>query len=171
MERSSDHTCRVDPPHLIMPTLTALPQRCIITNEEVPDELYEVWDLPAIPRWLVLLMYFGGAFFLISAPYVRKRCKVKAGFSKRARRNRLLKRALMVLVIFSPLLAFGLAMTTRSVHVLTLAPVSIVASYVTLVIFVRTSKPLIVRSCHDGLYWVDGCSEKFLSSLNQETCA
>ncbi|MBA3481426.1 MAG: hypothetical protein H0T51_06385 [Pirellulales bacterium] len=158
---------RIDPPHLIIPSKTALPKRCIVTNEPVSDSEYQVWDLPCIPRWLIALMFMG-IFFLLTGPYVRHRCKVKAGLSKRARRNRRLKRLLLLLVVFSPLFVASAAIAAMSPHWLLPGLISVMAAYFTIPYMVLTSQPLRVRQSRDGLHWVDGCSPAFLASLEEE---
>jgi hypothetical protein len=158
---------RVDPPHLIIHSKTALPKRCIVTNEPVSDSEYQVWDLPCIPRWLIALMFMG-IFFLLTGPYVRHRCKVKAGLSKRARRNRRLKRLLLVLVVLSPLFVAGGAIATMSPLWVFPGLLSMMAAYFTIPYMVLNSQPMRVRQSRDGLHWVDGCSPKFLASLEEE---
>jgi hypothetical protein len=167
VQRSNTDRPRVDPPHLIIPSKTALPKRCIVTNEPVSDSEYQVWDLPCIPRWLIALMFLG-VFFLLTGPFVRQRCKVKAGLSKKARRSRRIKRLLLYLLVASPLFAAAGAIATMSVVWVFLAPLSIGVAYFTIPFMVLNSQPMRVRQSRDGLHWVDGCSPEFLASLEEE---
>jgi hypothetical protein len=155
---------RVDPPYLVTRSLTALPQRCIKTNEPVSDVEYQVWDLPCIPRWLLTLM-FVGPFFLLTGPYVRQRCKLKAGLSKSARRKRLLVRALLMGVVLSPLLGAAMTIMTMSPAWGFYSVTAITAAFPALTLFVLQKWPMRVRRVRGELCWISGCSPEFLAGL------
>ncbi|HEX6961057.1 MAG TPA: hypothetical protein VF175_04270, partial [Lacipirellula sp.] len=131
------------------------------------DAEYQVWDLPYIPRWLVVLMFLG-IFFLLTAPFVRQRCKVKAGLSKQVRRRRGLIKMVMALMILSPVFATAGAILTMSEVFVFLGPLSVGIAYFTVPCLVLYSKPMRVRWQEGQMYWVDGFSSEFLSSLNQD---
>jgi hypothetical protein len=158
---------RVERQYLVVPSLTALPKQCIVTNQPVDEADYEVWDLPYIPRWLVILMFLG-VFFLLTAPFVRQRCKLKAGLSKEIRRKRLLVKTLMGFLIVSPIFAAAGAILTKAEILAFLRPLSFLVAYFTVPCLVLYSKPMRVRRHEGNLYWVDGFSPDFLASLNQE---
>ena len=111
---------------------------------------------------------FMGIFFLLTGPYVRHRCKVKAGLSKKARRSRRIKRLLLVLVVVSPVFAAAGAIATMSDLWVFPGLLSMVAAYFTIPYMVLNSQPMRVRQSRGGLHWVDGFSSEFLASLEEE---
>jgi hypothetical protein len=111
---------------------------------------------------------FLGVFFLLTGPFVRQRCKVKAGLSKKARRSRRIKRLLLYLLVISPLFAAAAAIATMSAIWALIAPLLFVVAYFTIPFMVLNSQPMRVQQSRGGLHWVDGCSPEFLASLEEE---
>ena len=150
--------------YLIVPTMTALPMRCIVSNQPVSNSEYQSWDMPCIPRWLIALMYLS-PLFMITAPFIRRRCRMRAGLSRSARRRRTFLKAVAVAVLISPFVAvaFGLAMRSQM-----LAVSGVIASaftYFGLAAFVLRTLPMRARYYREGVFWVTGCSPAFLASL------
>lgn len=154
----------VDGAYVVIPTQTALPQRCIITNEPVGPSEYQVWNLPYIPSWLLVLMFMG-PFFMITAPFVRQRCKFKAGFSRRYRRRRLIWRTLAMSILPLGFLLSGITMATGRIELLGLAALCLTISYFLIPLLIIYAHPMRVMRHHDGLYWISGTSPAFLAGL------
>ena len=154
----------VDGTYVVIPTQTALPQRCIVTNEPVEPSEYQVWNLPYIPRWLLALMFMG-PFFMITAPFVRQRCKFKAGFSRRYRRRRLIWRTLGISILPLGFVLAGLTMATGRIELLGLAAMCLVISYFLIPLLIIRAHPMRVVRHIDGLYWISGMSPAFLAGL------
>ncbi|BBO32130.1 hypothetical protein [Lacipirellula parvula] len=154
----------VDGSCVVIPTQTALPQRCIITNEPVESSEYQVWNLPYIPRWLLMLMFMG-PFFMITAPFVRQRCKFKAGFSRRYRRRRLVWRSLLISILPMSIVMAGVAVATGRGEFLVLAVSCLVISCMLMPLLIIYAHPMRVVRHYDGLYWISGMSPAFLAGL------
>lgn len=156
---------RVEPPYLVIPSHIALPQRCVVTNEPVNASEYQVWDLPYIPRWLIFLMFMG-PFFMLTAPFVRTRCKFRAGLSKSVRRRRFLFRSLIICLLPLPFVLVGIAMVTDNQAWMLGVPLTILFTYFLIPILILYAHPMRVRRHHDRLFWISGLSPEFLENLD-----
>lgn len=154
----------VDPPHLVVTSYTALPQRCFVTNEPISELEYQIWDLPRIPRWLFTLA-FVSPFLLITAPFVRDRCKLKAGLSRKVRRKRLLVNSALVFAILTPIWAVVAALVTRQPIFVLLAVAGVVFAQFGLPVLILLRPPLRVDRHEGDLFWIRGCSAEFLASV------
>ena len=154
----------VDPPYLVVTNKTALPQRCIVTNEPVSDSEYQVWDLPSIPRWVRVTAVFS-PLLLIAVPFVRWRCKIKVGVSKEVRRRRMLIKLGLGLVILSPFLFLAAALLTKRPEFLLATVVMSLLPYIAFPILVLRSPLLRVHRQKDEIFWIVGCSPEFLASI------
>jgi hypothetical protein len=159
---------RVEPPYLVIPTHIALPQRCIVTNEPVDAAEYQVWDLPYIPRWLVFLMFMG-PFFMVTAPFVRKRCKFKAGLSKAVRRRRFWLRTLIISLIPLPFVCIGIAMVTGNEIWVIGGTVGFLLFYFSIPLLIIHAHPMRVRRHYGSLFWISGLSPEFLRELDESS--
>lgn len=154
----------VDDIYLVTPSKTALPQRCIVTNQPVADNLYTAWDLPFVQNWLVFFIF--GPFTLFFAPLlVKRRCKLRAALSASIRRKYMLKKIGLLLIGFAPLALIPLAIYYRSDELVFLAVPGAIVSYVAAFSYVFLLKPLKAVKFNDDLFWVKGCSSEFLTSL------
>lgn len=159
---------RVEPPYLVIPTKTALPHRCVATNEPISDAEYTTWDLPYIPRWLIVMMFMG-PFFLITAPYVRTRCKFKAGVSRAVRRRRFWRRLPLFFLIPIALAIVFYSMVSANESLVMLASWVFFIGYFSLPMLVLFAHPMRVRRSRDGLFWISGISPAYLAELDAET--
>ena len=158
---------RVDSDFLVIPTKTALPQRCMKTNVEISEQEYTTWDVPYLPRWLVIWMLLAWGILLFAPSIVRRRCKFKAGLSRSMRMRYLLRKIIAALLLLVAVLAVPIAILFRSESATLIAIViSLPISWLGCVIFSLGSRPVkIVR--YDGNYfWIKGCSKEFLAGLN-----
>lgn len=156
---------RVEGAYLVVPTKTALPQRCVVTNQPVTEALYTAWELPFVRSWIVFFL-FGPLLLLFSPIIVRRRCMLKAGVSKEVRRRYLLLKVAMLLLGVSPLVLVAVAIDLRSEDLLlSLGFPGVVVVYVAAFVFIYHTTPLKVVREEDGLYWIKGCSIEFLDSL------
>jgi hypothetical protein len=158
----------VDGQYLVVATRTALPQRCIVTNEPVSESEYQIWDLPSIPRWLVTLMYVS-PLLVMAAPYMRWRCKIKAGLSKRIRRRVMAKKAMLLGLMALPFLSLVSAIATKTEWLLPVAAAGLVLDFFWLPIFMLRTTPLKVHKMKGEHFWLEGCSPAFLASLSPST--
>lgn len=155
----------VDGNYLVIPTKTALPRRCIITNQPVSDDCYTAWDLPFVHSWIIFFL-FGPWMLLFSPLLVKRRCKLKAAVSARIRRKYLWFKIALLLVGISPLALLALAVDLRSEDMLlSLAVPGAIVIYVAAFAFVYHTTPMKVVKFKDELYWIRGCSTEFLDSL------
>jgi hypothetical protein len=138
--------------------------RCIVTNDPVEDSEYQTWNLPCIPRWLIVLMYLG-MFFLLTAPQIRVRCRVRAGLSKKVRRRRMWRKLAGILLIVLPGFVIAWGLVARSELIAQLGLLGVLASYFGLTAYVLRWSPLRARFYQDGVFWITGCSPAFLASL------
>ncbi len=149
---------------LVTPTKIALPQRCIVTNLPVPDDLYTTWDLPFVQSWLVFFIF--GPFTIFFAPLVvRRRCKLTAALSTNIRRRYMRQKLGLLLLGFAPFVLVPLAIFYYSVELVWLVIPGTVISYLAAFAYVFLSSPLTVSRFKDDLFWVKGCSAEFLTSL------
>ena len=153
---------------LVMPTKTALPERCIRTNAPVSPEEYRRWDLPHIPRWLVFLMLVS-PLLLIAVPFaVQRRCVFKAGLSNQARRDFFLRKSAACLLMLAPLALCLYAVVVNSEEwVLMAILLSLPCFWIGFAILILWTSPLRVIRADDQLFWIRGCSPEFLASLEQ----
>lgn len=161
------HKHYVDLPYLVITSHTALPKRCVVTNEPLTDSEYQVWDLPSIPRWARVLA-FTSPFLLIAAPFFPLRCKVKAGLARRVRRKNLFIKSVLYLLILMPVFCMIAALILRRSELFLAAIGASLLPYVALPTLVLLTPPLRVHRRKDDLFWIKGCSRDFLESLRDE---
>ena len=168
VEKAALQANTVDGNCIVIPTKTALPRRCIVTNEPIPDNLYASWDLPYVKGWLILLIF--GPWMLILAPAIAKRrCKLMAGLSARLRWRYKLLKIFLILLSLSPFAVVAYAVSQKSLETLVAFGIpSMLATYFSVFAYVFFSSPLKVTKCREELYWVSGCSASFLKSLEAE---
>ncbi|QEG33280.1 hypothetical protein Pr1d_05410 [Bythopirellula goksoeyrii] len=159
---------RIEGKFLVVEDKTALPMRCIRTNRSIGAEEYRHWDLPYIPKWLVIVMLIS-PFLLIIAPFVvRRRCRLKAGLSKSVGRNYLLLKffgaSLILFSFLGSLLGILLGSSDIVMFTLGFAPIFFWVGFAILILF---ASPLRVIRQDDDLFWVKGCSVTFLESLKE----
>ena len=152
---------------LVIANKTAMPMRCIKTNEEIQEEDYLLWDLPCLSnKALVIMVILSGPFLLLFVPWaVRRRCKFKAGISKPIRRRYLLYKLAACALICIPVVTYMMGAMSESVIIM-LYGASLFAPcvWITVAIFLFVKPMRNVRE-KDGYYWIVGCSEKYLESL------
>lgn len=156
----------VEQKYLIIHDKTALPYRCIKTNQPISEKEYGAWDLPWLPGWLKVLMIFG-PFFLLFAPLMTdKRCRVKAGISRSAKRRYQFHKALAVLLILGSLAIVPIGMALQSIPLIVFGCISFVflfwGGFIWLILF---SSPLRIARVEDEKFWIQGCSPEYLQSL------
>ena len=158
----------IDDKYLVLSDKTALPLRCVKTNQTVDENVYRTWNLPWIPLWLRILMLTGLGYLFFVPFVVRRRCRLRAGLSQTARlRYFFLKSTAVFLILgsFVPPMIFGkLEMDEWAAYSFMCLPILI---WIGLVILIMGSSPLsIVR--HEGdRFWIRGCSPAFLESLKE----
>lgn len=162
--------CRVEPPYLVVPSQTALPLRCVKTNQPVDDDDYRVMHLAYMPTWLVILSIVM-PIMLIASPFLMPRkCQIKVGYSTAARRrNLLLKAGLLLTCVFGLIIVpIMMAIGSKEGALIAFAYLPLV-SYPSFVFLVLGTAPLVVHEQRQGLSWIRGCSPEFLASLSEPT--
>jgi hypothetical protein len=163
----SSKTSFVEGNNIVVADKTALPLRCVKTNQPIGEAEYTIWDLPFIPSWLTTFMIFW-PFLLIAAPFgARSRCRLRAGLCSSERKRYVTRKfiaaALILLSFIVPIV--GLVLESRVVGtlgVVTFMPL-FWGSFAYIILF---SDPLKVTKHKDGQFWIRGCSAEFLKSLN-----
>ncbi len=151
---------------LVIPTMTALPRRCVQTNESVEESEYSTWDIPFIPSWLKLWMLVAWFLLLFVPSIVRRRCKFRAGVSATVRRRYFLRKLFASLLLVVAFLSIPLPFMLNSPEATAFAlPLGLFSLWAAFVVFSLYSSPFqIVR--YDGtLFWIKGCSPDFLKNL------
>ena len=157
----------VDGDCLVIPSLTALPRRCVRTNVDISEQEYTAWDIPFISRWLALLMLISWFLLLFVPGLVRRRCKFKAGLSASVRRRYFYRKLFAAMAILAPFLMIVLAFFFESGQwVIWAASLILPCTWVGFVIIAFYVSPLKVVRCEDQHFWIRGCSPEFLASLN-----
>jgi hypothetical protein len=152
---------RVEPPYLIVPSHTYLPQRCVVTNEPVSDSEYQIWNLPRI-RWGLMVAI---PVLWLFTPFIGTPCKLKVGLCRQARRKRLPLKAAIVVAIWSPFLSFIAGVLTGQFVFIQCVAVLLVAPYFAVPALAVYGPPLRVHRRDGDLYWITGCSPEFLASV------
>jgi hypothetical protein len=158
----------IDGQFLVLTDWTALPPRCVRTNEPVSERERQILNLPWMPRWLKIVMCLSPVF-LFFAPYVvRKRCHVQAGISQGVRLRYLLRKLLAGLLIVGSLLVpiVGLLLQHQAVAMagILLFPPLFWGGFIFLILF---TSPLTIHRCLGEHFWLQGCSPAFLASLQE----
>jgi hypothetical protein len=160
--------CAVEPPYVVVPNKVALPPRCVQTNQPVTDRQYEAMDLPCYPSWLVIAMVVS-PLFLVVAPFMRFRCRIKAGVSSAVRRKYRLRKAALLLGAIAPLAALVAAALAGNTIVAAVALVVFpLVTYSFIMAMAFFTSPLRARRQENGRFWIEGCSDEFLQSLLAE---
>lgn len=163
----SAKTSFVDGNNIVVTDKTALPPRCIKTNQPISEAEYTSWDLPYIPEWLTTFMILM-PFLLIAAPFgARSRCRLRAGLSSsirmRYQMRKLIATVVILLSFIIPILGFSLENTVVGLVGLVAFLPLFWGAFVILILF---SHPLKVTKYKNGQFWIQGCSREFLQSLN-----
>ena len=153
---SDNHNqCHVEGDYLVIPTKIALPQRCVVTNQAVPDDLYTTWDLPFIKGWLVFLVF--GPFSMFFAPFViKRRCKLRAALSASVRRKYMWKKTGLLLLGIAPFALVAIALFYQYYDLFLLIAIGPIISYLAVFAYIFLLKPLKVVKIEDDLFWVSG---------------
>jgi hypothetical protein len=159
---SSPHA--VDPPFLVVTSKTALPKRCVVTNEPVSDSEYQIWELPSISRFMWWLT-FTSPILLVAHPFNRRKCRLAAGLSKKIRRRQTVVKLALILLIITPLCFAIAAIVTKRVEYIFAAVATSVLPYVGFPLLVLVVPPLRVHRQRGDRYWIRGCSPEFLATL------
>jgi hypothetical protein len=163
MEQPSDW---IDGKFLVLPTRTALPQRCVRTNRPVSERDYRVLDLPYLPRGLRIVMCLVPAFLLFAPFVVRNRCRVQAGISRQVRNRYLLRKLVAGMLIsgslITPFVLIALNRPDAAMVMASLFPLLFWGGFILLLLF---GSPLTIQRRAGEHYWLDGCSAEFLKSL------
>ena len=139
---------------IVVPDKTALPQRCIVTNEAVASEQYSMQTLVYAPTWvlIVLLVYL----------VVRKICRVKFGLSKPVRAKYTKRKVVASLLLVASLVVvpFVAIFDSTFLIILTLA-----IMFISIGFLVMGPKPLRIVKREKDRFWIKGCSVEFMNSL------
>lgn len=160
----------VDGKYLVVSNKTALPQRCIRTNQPISEREYTSWDLPYVQSSLAIFLLLGlwGLFFWPSA--TTNRCKFKAGLSSKIRLRYLLWKTIAILImLISPVFLTGYLFIADEFFSMTsfiLFPLSLCLGTTLLFLY---SSPFKVTRSKDGMFWIKGCSPEFLASLDKSS--
>jgi len=158
--------------YLVLSDKTALPMRCVKTNQPVEENAYCAWNLPWIPAWLKILMLTGLGFLFFVPFVVRRRCRVKAGLSQTAWLRYFFLKLLAVFLIlgsFVPPMIFGkLEMDEWAFYSFMCLPILI---WIGLIILIMGSSPLSIVRHKGDRFWIRGCSPAFLESLKESVVA
>jgi hypothetical protein len=151
---------------LVIRDKTALPQRCVQTNEPVSVNEYTTWDLPYIPIWLMIVMIASPLFLVFTQFAVRRRCHLRAGLSRSVRRRFFLLKfgaaSIILLSIISPVVCITSGSTELAMLSIMLFLPLFWGGFAILIL--GTSPLRIVRHSSDR-FWIKGCSQVFLSGL------
>ena len=160
---------RIDGDCIVVPTKTALPRRCVRTNADVAESEYEVWDLPLMSRGLVVVMLIAPIVLLFAPAVIRRRCKLKAGLSKRVRRAFMLRKSVGAAMILLALFSVPTAAFLNIVPLFLLAVISFVPLFWGgFIVMLLLSRPLRNVKCDGEVYWIKGCGPDFLEGLLNE---
>jgi hypothetical protein len=159
----------VDGQFLVLADRTALPPRCIHTNQPVSERECEIFNLPWIEPTLKLAMCFVPALLLIAPYAIKRRCRVQVGISRSVRRNYLLRKVAAGLVMLgalvTPFVLLASNWTGPLIIVFALAPFTFWGCFVYLVLF---SSPLTIANHKGHHFWLQGCSPEFLASIRAD---
>jgi hypothetical protein len=159
-------THAIDGDFLVLTDRTALPLRCVRTNRPVSEREYQTWDLPWLPLSLKIVMCLAPAFLLFAPFVVRRRCRVKAGISKRVRFRYLLRKLLACLFILgsliAPVVCLGLGQLGAAMVSAVLFPFLFWGGFILLILF---TSPLTIQQHIGDYFWLKGCSPEFLASI------
>lgn len=158
----------IDGNYLVLTDRTALPLRCVRTNQPVSERECQTLDLPWIPPTLKIAMCLV-PFLLLFAPYaVRRRCRLQAGISKGVRFRYLLRKLLAGLLIVGALVAPLVCMINGwlgSALVTVVAfPFLFWGGFIFLILF---TSPLTIADHKGDQFWLQGCSPEFLASIKE----
>ena len=159
---------RVDGEYLVIPTKTAMPERCVKSNEPVAGQEYRIWNLFCISdKYLLVAFIFTGPLVFLMAAYSGiNRCKFKAGLSKKYSLRYALPKIVLILLVCCSFAVGAQGMNIQSSQ-LTLLGFKLMLFFFYLFIVAHLFyKPLKVVKEKDGMYWIKGCSEEYLASLH-----
>jgi hypothetical protein len=158
----------IDGKLLVLTDKTALPLRCVKTNQPVEESEYRTWDLPWIPSWLRILMLTGVGFLFFVPFIVRRRCHLKAGLSRSAWLRFFISKLVAVFLIVGPFIPPMIFSTLRmdewAFYSILCLPILV---WVGLIILIMGSSPLSVAKHKGDRFWIRGCSPAFLESLRE----
>lgn len=162
----AQNLARVEGDLLVIPSKTALPKRCPITNAEVSDSEYRTWDLPYIPGWLRVWMFLGWFVLFFAPSIIKRRCQFKAGFSAGVRRRYFVRKLMAVAAIMIPVFLTGYGFVARSEQLTFIGfTLLIPCLWAGVIVFTLLSSPLKITRYEDGFSWIEGFSPDFLASL------
>lgn len=158
----------IDGKFLVLSDKTALPPRCVKSNQPVDERAYRTWDLPWMPLWLRIIMLLSPAFLLFAPFVIRRRCHLKAALSHTAwLRFFFLKLTAVLLIIGSfvfPIIYATAGMDAWAFYAAIFFPIFLWGGFAILILF---SSPLSIAKHKGDLFWIKGCSPAFLESLRE----
>ncbi len=156
----------VDGHYIVLADRTALPQRCILTNQPVTDNEYRSYDLPWIPGWAKASMIFF-PLLLIFLPFaVRHRCRIKAGLSRSIHlRYSIRKLSVGVILLATMVAPFCFMIAEKGNYAVASVVLSPFLLWGGLIVGILFSSPLKIIKQGRDLFWIKGCSPAFLGSL------
>lgn len=153
---------------MVLTDKTALPPRCVRTNQPVTNREFRVWNLPWMPGWLRILMIVCPAFLLFAPFVIRRRCRLKAGISRGVKfRFSLIKLVAWVLIlgaVIGPIVLVMVGLQSAAVATMVLTPFFVWGGALLYVFF---SSPLEIARHLGDRFWIRGCSPAFLESLKE----
>jgi hypothetical protein len=165
MEQPSE---RIDGSFLVLTDRTALPPRCVQTNQPVSERECQIWNLPWLPPWLTIVMCISPVFLMFAPYVVRKRCHVQAGISQGVRLRYLFRKLLAGLLIVGsiliPILCIVSEQPVAAMAAILLFPFLFWGGFIILILF---TSPLTIHRCAGEYFWLKGCSPEFLASLQE----
>ena len=156
----------IDGKFLVLTDRTALPPRCVRTNQPVSERECQTWDLPWLPLSLRIVMCVAPMFLLFAPFVVRQRCRVQAGISQSVRFRYLLRKLLACLLIvgslIAPVVCLAIGQTGAAVLTVVFFPFLFWGGFILLILF---TSPLTIAAHSGDHFWLKGCSPEFLASL------
>lgn len=158
---------------LVVPSVSALPPRCVHTNADVAGRDYATREIPFTPTWMLpAMLVLSPALLLILMPVTQgSRCRVRFGLSQSVRRKYWIRTALAGLAI--PL---GFVLPLPLLILADGSLIGMVAALMSFFVFfyggfalmIYWASPLRIMRVRADKVWIRGCSPEFVASLGQQ---
>ena len=147
---------------LVIRSGAVLPSRCVKTNQPIPESSLKTRDMSWAHPMIAVLVLLSPLILIIVYFIVRKTCTVTYGVHSDIRRQKRkwfwIKIALAIVLLIAMLVASA-ADSPIAIMITLLALIAAVIS-----LFIGNS-PLGISKHRSGEFWLKGCSEEFLESV------
>jgi hypothetical protein len=148
---------------LVVASKTVLPPICIRTNQPVSEGDMVCRQFHWCPPWVGLLIVLSGLLLIFVYFIVRKECSLTFGLDPRLRKK--YQRRVLLKVVAAIALFFAMPFSV-AIDVTVLPIIALVLFLVAIVSLFVGNSPLSVAKYRNGMFWIKGFSDEFLTNVD-----